>query len=104
MMIQTGTLQLSSSNPIATTVDDFSTFEHVPFDTPFPEGSKVVVVPMVQTFKGPDTPGIRIGKVNTRGFHIRMNELVGYLNESRKIYSDGLHNEETIGWIAFTVD
>ena len=31
---------------------------------------------MVQTFNGPDNPGVRLADVTTTGFKIRMNELV----------------------------
>ncbi|WP_443075103.1 hypothetical protein [Streptomyces sp. NBC_01435] len=98
-MIQTGQLQLSSSNPVATRSGDTSTFTQVAFPTAFPGGSTVIVVPFVQTFNGADTPGLRIADVTTAGFRIRINEL--YANG--KVTSDGTHTTETVGWIASTV-
>jgi len=102
-MIQTGVLKLDAKDASEGKPDDFSTFTQVTFPTPFPPDSKVVVVPMVQSFHGPDTPGLRIGKVNERGFMIRMNELAGWAGGKRVFYSDGKHVEERVGWIAFTV-
>ncbi|MEV7391007.1 hypothetical protein [Streptomyces sp. NPDC091215] len=98
-MLQTGKLQLSSSNPVATTGGDTSTFTQVTFPAAFPDGSSVVVIPFVQTFNGPDTPGLRIADVTTVGFKIRINEL--YANS--KVTADGVHTAETVGWIATTV-
>ncbi|MGH3932997.1 MAG: lamin tail domain-containing protein [Pseudonocardiaceae bacterium] len=99
-MIQTGILELDSPNATEVKGGQTSTFTSVTFATPFPQGSEVAVIPMVQTFNGPDTPGIRITQVTTKGFLIRMNELVG----NGKGLSDGKHNQETIGWLACTVD
>ncbi|MFJ6013085.1 hypothetical protein [Streptomyces sp. NPDC092952] len=98
-MTQTGTLQLSSSSAVALKGGDTSTFTQVTFPSPFPRGSTVIVVPFVQTFAGPDTPGLRIADVTVTGFKIRMNELAG----SGKALSDGTHTSETVGWIASTV-
>ncbi|MGH3932998.1 MAG: RICIN domain-containing protein [Pseudonocardiaceae bacterium] len=98
-MIQTGTLELDSPNATEVNGGQTSTFTSVTFSTPFPEGSTVAVIPMVQTFNGPDTPGIRITQVTTKGFLMRMNELVG----NGKELSDGKHAQEKIGWVAFTV-
>ncbi|MGV9313808.1 hypothetical protein ACWDR0_16705 [Streptomyces sp. NPDC003691] len=98
-MFQTGRLQLSSSNPVATTGGDTSTFTQVTFPASFPDGSTVVVIPFVQTFNGPDTPGLRIADVSTVGFKIRINEL----HANGKVTSDGTHTAETVGWIATTV-
>jgi hypothetical protein len=98
-MIQTGRLQLNSSNPVATSGGDTSTFTQVVFPAAFPDGSTVVVIPFVQTFNGPDTPGLRIADVTTVGFKIRINEL----HASARVTSDGTHTTETVGWIATTV-
>ncbi|MBD2510317.1 hypothetical protein [Nostoc sp. ATCC 53789] len=98
-MTQTGSLQLSSGNDSAKIGGDTSTFTTVSFPTPFPSGSTVIVIPMVQTFNGPDTPGIRIADVNLSGFKIRLNEVVGGLGT----IADGKHTTETIGWAAYTV-
>jgi hypothetical protein len=99
-MIQTGTLQLDSTNPSATDPTDTSTFTQVTFPTPFPDGADVIVVPFVQTFNGADTPGLRIVDVTTTGFKIRINETVVMGGVP---LSDGTHNTETVGWIASTV-
>ncbi|MEU9608465.1 hypothetical protein [Streptomyces sp. NPDC048057] len=98
-MIQTGRLQLNSPNPTEVTGGDTSTFTQVTFPSPFPANATVIVVPFVQTFNGPDTPGLRIADVTTTGFKIRINELVG----TGRALSDGPHTSETIGWIASTV-
>ncbi|CAL9306900.1 MULTISPECIES: hypothetical protein [Streptomyces] len=98
-MIQTGSLQLSSNQPIETQGGDTSTFTRVTFPTPFPAGSTVVVVAQTQTFNGPETPGIRLHDVNREGFLIRFNEL----NLNATTRSDGRHVTETVGWIASTV-
>ncbi|MFB6887826.1 hypothetical protein ACFCX4_00715 [Kitasatospora sp. NPDC056327] len=98
-IIQTGKLQLNSTSRSATTGGDTSTFTDVTFPSPFPDGSDVIVVPFVQTFNGPDTPGLRIADVTTTGFRIRLNELVG----RGTVLSDGPHTYESIGWIATTV-
>ncbi|MCX4660446.1 hypothetical protein [Streptomyces uncialis] len=97
--IQTGKLQLNSTRPVATTGGDTSTFTQVTFPAPFPAGSTVIVTPFVQTFNGPDTPGLRIADVTPTGFKIRINEL----HASGKVTADGTHTEETVGWIAATV-
>lgn len=100
-MIQTGTLQLDSTNPVETVGGNTSTFTQVTFPTPFPPGSQVVVSPFVQTFNGPETPGIRIADVTLRGFKIRLNEVL--VSVPNNIKSDGPHSTETVGWIATTV-
>ncbi|NEO90413.1 MAG: hypothetical protein F6K56_09240 [Moorea sp. SIO3G5] len=96
--IQTGQINLNSPGPLETTNNDTSTFTEVFFPTPFPEGSDVIVIPMVQTFNGADTPGVRIADVTTEGFKFKMNELVR--GGPRQALSDGGHTTETIGWIA----
>ncbi|MET8546083.1 hypothetical protein ABZW03_36450 [Kitasatospora sp. NPDC004799] len=98
-MIQTGKLQLSSANLTEVAGGNTSTFTQVIFPTPFPDDSTVIVLPFVQTFHGPDTPGLRIADVTTVGFKIRINELVG----TGRALSDGPHTTETVGWIASTV-
>jgi hypothetical protein len=98
-LFQTGIISLGESSPSALTIDT-STFTQVNFPTPFPTGSRVIVIPMVQTFKGPHSPGLRIANVTNKGFKIRINELV----TSKGALSDGVHNTEQIGYVAFTVD
>ncbi|MFE2041967.1 hypothetical protein ACFXAZ_13750 [Streptomyces sp. NPDC059477] len=98
-LIQTGKLQLNSTSPTEVNGGVTSTFTQVTFPTPFPSNADVIVVPFVQTFNGPDTPGLRIADVTRTGFKIRINELVG----SGRALSDGPHTTETIGWIASTV-
>ncbi|MFF0866264.1 hypothetical protein ACFYUV_31230 [Nonomuraea sp. NPDC003560] len=97
-MIQTGILDLDSTHPVATTGGDTSTFTHVTFPTPFPAGARVIVIPFVQTFNGPETPGLRIADVTPQGFRIRINEILAGATKS-----DGHHARETIGWLATTV-
>ncbi|MER7931977.1 hypothetical protein AB0N99_26995 [Streptomyces sp. NPDC093272] len=98
-MTQSGRLDLSSNNASEITGGDTSTFTQVVFPTPFPANSQVIVLTQVQTFRGPDTPGVRIHDVNVNGFKIRLNELVG----SGGALADGRHTAETIGWVATTV-
>ncbi|MFY1675634.1 hypothetical protein [Streptomyces sp. WMMC905] len=98
-MIQTGRLRLNSSSPVAVAGGDTSSFTQVTFPAAFPDGSTVVVIPFVQTFNGPDTPGLRIADVTPVGFKIRINELHAH----GEVTSDGAHTTETVGWIAGTV-
>ena len=101
-MTQVGKIELESPGPSVTTEKNFRDFTTVNFPTPFPEGAIVIVIPMVQTFRGPDTPGVRIGEVTNTGFKIRMNELV-INSRVREALSDGNHTTETIGWVAYSV-
>lgn len=95
---QTGKIDLKSDNAIETSGGNTSTFTRVTFPSPFPPGSNVVVLPLTQTFNGPETPGIRIHDVTNTGFLIRLNEV--YAGATK---SDGKHTTETIGWLAATV-
>jgi len=97
--MQTGSVNFHSQGSSVTNENDTSSFTDVTFPTPFPEGSNVIVIPMVQTFNGADTPGLRMTDVSITGFKIRMNELVG----KHQCLSDGNHSTETIGWVAFSV-
>ncbi|HUQ69351.1 MAG TPA: hypothetical protein VM165_07510 [Planctomycetaceae bacterium] len=99
--IQTGLVTLKSPASSEVQPRETQTFAQVTFPTPFPVGAKVVVVPFVQTFNGPDTPGLRLADVTHTGFMIRMNELVG--NGGKSVLSNGLHCAEEVGWIAFIV-
>lgn len=101
-LMQAGVVSLSSSVAPAVTPKDTGSFTSVTFPKPFPAGSQVVVVPMVQTFNGPDTPGVRIDDVTITGFKIRINELVTTDGKGYQALSDGKHDPETIGWLAFT--
>jgi hypothetical protein len=55
----------------------------------------VIVLPWVQTFNGGQTPGVRIKNVTLEGFEICILEIVG-----GGIVADGVHNDETMGWLA----
>ncbi|BCM72821.1 hypothetical protein EASAB2608_08155 [Streptomyces sp. EAS-AB2608] len=70
-MTQTGKLQPSSTNAAVVTGGDTSTFTQVTFPSPFPANAAVIVIPSVQTFNGPETPGLRIADVTTTGFKMR---------------------------------
>ena len=98
-MMQVGKIEISAEGPSVTKGNDFESFTTVNFPTPFPEGATVIVIPMLQTFNGADTPGVRIGEVTNSGFKIRMNELVS----NRKGLSGAGHVPETIGWMAYSV-
>ncbi|MFB8025768.1 hypothetical protein ACFQ6U_26790 [Streptomyces sp. NPDC056465] len=98
-MFQTGKVDLSSDSAIETSGGNTSTFTRVSFPTPFPSGSDVIVLPLTQTFNGPETPGIRVHDVTERGFLIRLNEV----NVNAGVKSDGKHTVEQVGWLATTV-
>jgi hypothetical protein len=98
-MFQTGKVNLSSDSAIETSGGNTSTFTRVTFPTPFPTGSEVIVLPLTQTFNGPETPGIRVHDVTTTGFLIRFNEV----NVNASVKSDGKHTTEKVGWLATTV-
>jgi hypothetical protein len=102
---QTGQIDLSSISPAEIIDGNTKTFTQVFFPTPFPTGSKVIVIPMVQTFNGAHTPGLRIANVTNVGFMIRMNEVVCQ-PPGHPVHplSDGIHVNESIGYVAFTVD
>ncbi|MFJ8870599.1 hypothetical protein ACIRD6_33210 [Streptomyces sp. NPDC102473] len=95
---QTGKVDLKSDNATETSGGNTSTFTRVTFPSPFPQGASVVVLPLTQTFNGPETPGIRVHDVTNTGFLIRLNEV--YAGTAK---SDGKHTTETIGWLAATV-
>ena len=76
------------------------TFPHAFSSTP-------VVMAQIQTYGGPDTPGIRLQNVTSSGFEVRMDELIAHRSTSStqgslgKFSSDGVHpGAETLGWIA----
>lgn len=100
LSIRVGRITSKETAPSATVGKDASTFHEVQFDTPLGAGMKVVVIPMAQTFNGPQTPGLRISDVSTTGFKYRMNELVVQGKEQAEPLSDGKHVAEHIGWLA----
>ncbi len=68
----------------------------VTFDPPFPAGQKVVVIPMTQTYTGPDTPNLRIKDVTVNSFQIRIDEVIFGATKA-----DGNHADEIVGWVAY---
>ncbi|MFG3498075.1 hypothetical protein [Streptomyces sp. NPDC047928] len=98
-MVQSGKVNLRSDHATETRGGQTSTFTRIDFPTPFPPGSDVIVQTTVQTFNGPQTPGVRLHDVDTTGFLIRMNEVYSTTTGT----SDGKHAEEVIGWTAYTV-
>lgn len=65
----------------------------------------IVVIPMAQTHRGPDTPGLRIRKVTPAGFEIRYDE-VFYSRDLNDVPgpfgSNGNHPQsEDVGWVAY---
>ena len=98
-MMQVGKIEISAEGPSVTEANNFERFTTVNFPTPFPEGATVIVIPMVQTFNGAGTPGVRIGEVTNSGFKIRLNELV---SKGQGLSAPG-HPAETIGWMAYSV-
>jgi predicted RNA-binding Zn-ribbon protein involved in translation (DUF1610 family) len=102
---QTGVINLGSASSSELMSRNTRTFTQVRFSKPFPAGSKVIVIPMVQTFIGAHTPGLRIANVTNTGFKIRMNEVVCQQSgQPTQPLSDGKHGKESIGYVAFTVD
>jgi hypothetical protein len=93
------------SPPASATVGgDTTTFFRVTFPKPFKLSARrhVVVVANVQTFNGPDTPGLRVADVDHTGFSVRMNEIVrSTAAAANEPLSDGWHGAEVIGWIAW---
>lgn len=100
--MQSGKIKIASPGKPVLNPNNTDSFTEVEFPTPFPSGATVIVIPMVQTFNGTDTPGLRITDVDRRGFKIRMNELVVRPPDGgpRERLSDGNHTAEEIGWIA----
>ncbi|GHC71347.1 hypothetical protein [Streptomyces flavofungini] len=97
-MVQSGKLNLDSAHSLETQGGKTDTFKRVDFPTPFPAGSNIIVQVTVQTFNGPETPGVRLHEVSNTGFKIRLNEIYG-----GGVTADGKHASETIGWTAHTV-
>ncbi|GGV43838.1 hypothetical protein [Streptomyces spectabilis] len=97
-MIQSGKLTMDSSHSTETQGGKTDTFKQVTFPTPFPSGTDVVVQVTVQTFNGPETPGVRLHEVTNKGFKVRFNEIYG-----GGVTADGKHTTETVGWTAYTV-
>jgi len=79
------------------------------FAVNFPSAFSTVptVYAQIQTFRGPDSPGIRIQNVTEHGFEVRMDELFASGSTSSTqgslgtFSSDGRHPApEILGWIA----
>ena len=73
----------------------------VQFQPPFAENMAVVVIPMTQTYKGGETPGLRIRNVTHASFQIRFDEAVIVTCPSGNCSADGNHVNETVGWVAY---
>jgi hypothetical protein len=98
-MMQADSFKLKSPGKPETNGGDTGSFTQVDFPTPFTQGTEVIVIPMIQTFNGADSPGLRIVDVNRKGFKVRMNEWVA----RGKPESDGNHTNEIIGYIAIAI-
>ena len=72
----------------------------VNFDPPFGFNKVVVVIPMTQTYNGPEIPGLRIRNVTNSSFQIRFDE-ANILKDGGRHASDGDHVNEQVGWIAY---
>jgi hypothetical protein len=93
------------------TVDNFTAagddWYSVTFDTPFAEDATVVIQAQIQTYAGPDYPGLRLKKVSNTGFEVCMKEMYqsgatsSVAGDLGTVKGDGSHpNAETLGWIA----
>ncbi|MDJ0556978.1 MAG: interleukin-like EMT inducer domain-containing protein [Microcoleaceae cyanobacterium MO_207.B10] len=78
-----------------------NTWHRVKFQPPFARDKKVVVQTTTQTFKGKETPGLRIKNVDYEGFDIRCDEAVGVRVDNIICNANGSHVKERIGWVAF---
>ena len=72
----------------------------VDFDPPFASDKSVVVIPMTQTYKGPEIPGLRIRNVTRLSFEIWFDE-ANILKAGGAYASDGNHVDERVGWVAY---
>ena len=101
-MTQSGIFTIDAQAPVVTTSGDTSRFFRVEFCEKFDlkDDEKVIVIPFVQTFNGPQTPGLRIHNVDANGFDVRINEIVARTASGNNVRSDGYHVDEVIGYIA----
>ena len=72
----------------------------VHFDPPFGSDKTVLVIPMTQTYNGPETPGLRIRNVTRDSFEMRFDE-ANILKSGGRYASDGDHVNEVVGWVAY---
>ena len=77
-------------------------WRRVEFPHPFEADLQVVVLAMSQTHNGPDTPGLRIQRVDQTGFEIRYDEVIWHDAAGRAQGSQGRHPQsEKVGWVAY---
>jgi len=101
MIVKIGSVTTNFPKPCITEHERTDGFMTIEFPEPFPEGAKVVVIPMVQTFGGCNTPGIRIADVTPKGFKMWANETVVARGKENIALSDGNHRTENVAWVAF---
>jgi hypothetical protein len=101
VMTRMGSITRNFQGPCVTEHRKTDSFIWVEFPEPFPDKANVVVIPMVQTFGGCNTPGIRIAGVTPKGFKMWPNETVVAQKGKNIALSDGNHREETVAWVAF---
>jgi hypothetical protein len=103
--MRAGSFNWQQAGPSDTISGKLTNTRYVEFSDPFPvdPNLNVIVIPMVQTFNGSNTPGLRITDVTNTGFKIRLNELVVNKDGKTQALSDGAHNNETIGWVAIRI-
>jgi hypothetical protein len=75
--VQSGSIKLNGSDTSGTIEGETLAFRWVKFPSPFPKGSDVVVIPMVQAFSGLHTPGITIDEIDNEGFKVSIGEKKG---------------------------
>jgi hypothetical protein len=82
---QTGSISFNGSGASGVSEGDTLAFTRVNFPYPFPKGTDVVVIPMVQVEYDLQTPGITIDEIDNEGFKVSVGEKKG-----------------SFGWMAFT--
>ncbi|GAB5522897.1 MAG: hypothetical protein Roseis2KO_07690 [Roseivirga sp.] len=105
---------MSNFNTQVGTVENFSTAINdgwftVTFDPAFPDGQVPQVFAQIQTYNGSNTPSLRLRKITNESFQVTMTEIVGSpctsetLGNLGRVESDGLHEDETLAWMAAAI-
>ncbi len=99
--------QIQSGTVARFTASIKSGWHNVKFKHSFPKGAVPLVFVQIQSQIGGDTPGLRIRNVNSKGFQVRMDEVVlsqaksSTLGDLGKLTGIGKHpSPETLAWMA----